>query len=283
MTDDISTLDFVAFDTETTGLSPSSEGLVELAAVRFDLITGPKEYFQTFVNPRKPIPPQVSRIHGITDDMVFSAPTIDQVLPSFFRFIEGAIPVAHNAPFDIGFISLHAMRAGLTLPDVPILDSCMFSRRVCTEAPSHRLNALTEAYGIEASTFHRALADAKSCMEVFRHVVGKSCGVNAGWQELLSRHGKTYSFTDASQPVKQTRKVVSLEPIFQALEQKKSIWIKYEGGYSAREISPLLLYAKGAQQYMEATCHLDGIRKSFRLDRIKQVLESGPVPKEAKK
>lgn len=275
MTDDISTLDFVAFDTETTGLSPSSEGLVELAAVRFDLLTGAKEYFQTFVNPRKPIPPQVSRIHGITDDMVFTAPTIDQVLPSFFRFIEGAVPVAHNAPFDIGFISLHAMRSGLTAPDMPILDSCMFSRRIFLEQPSHRLGALAEAFGIPTGTAHRALDDAKTCMEVFRLAVGKSCGVNAGWQELANRHGKVHSFTDASKPVTQTKKIVPLEPLFKALEERKSVWIKYEGGYSAREISPLLLYAKGAQQYMEATCHLDGIRKSFRLDRIQKVL-SGP-------
>jgi DNA polymerase-3 subunit epsilon len=282
MTEDISTLDFVAFDTETTGLSPSAEGLVEIAAVRFSLLTGAKEYFQTLVNPRKPIPAQATAVHGITDDMVFTAPAIEQVLPSFFRFIEGAIPVAHNAPFDIGFIALHSMRAGISLPEGPILDSCMFSRRVCTEQPSHRLGALTAAFGIDASTFHRALADAKSCMEVFRHVVGKSCGVNAAWQELVSRHGKLYSFGDASKPVRQTRKVVSLEPIFRALEEKKSVWIKYEGGYSAREISPLLLYAKGAQQYMEATCHLDGIRKSFRLDRIKQVLTGRPGSEEKK-
>lgn len=283
MTDDISTLDFVAFDTETTGLSPSAEGLVEVAAVRFSLLHGPKEYFQTFVNPRKPIPPQATRIHGITDEMVFEAPAIEQVLPSFFRFIEGAVPVAHNAPFDIGFISLHAIRSGLTPPDMPILDSCMFSRRIFLEQPSHRLGALAEAFGIPTGTAHRALDDAKTCMEVFRLTVGKSCGVNAAWQELKSRHGKLYSFTEASKPVTQTKKIVTLDPIFKALEERTSVWIKYEGGYSAREISPLLLYAKGAQQYMEATCHLDGIRKSFRLDRIKQVLVGRPGTQEKKK
>lgn len=272
MTQDISTLDFVAFDTETTGLSPHSEGLVEVAAVRFDLLTGAKEYFQTLVNPGKSIPWAATNVHGITDEMVFDAPSIDKVLPSFYKFIEGAIPVAHNAPFDIGFISLHSIRSGLEAPDVPVLDSCMFSRRVCTEQPSHSLGNLVRAHGIQASEFHRALADAKSCMEVFRIVVGKSCGVNASWDELVSRHGRIYSFHDGSRPVSEQELKERLAPLFTALEGKRPIWIHYEGGFGAREVTPLLIYAKGSQQYMEATCHLDGMRKSFRLDRIKKVL-----------
>lgn len=275
MTNDISTLDFVAFDTETTGLSPHSEELVELAGVRFNLLTGPKEYFQTFVNPGKAIPPNVSAIHGITNEMVASAPSIAQVLPSFFQFAQGSVLVAHNAPFDIGFVALHSMRSEISLPEMPILDSCMFARRVCMDLRSHRLSSLVDAFSLDKSTFHRALADAKNCMEIFRILVEKSCGPNACWDALAARHGKIHFFADANKPVKQTRKVVALDPLFRALEEKKSVWIVYQGGYSAREISPLLLYAKGAQQYMEATCHLDGIRKSFRLDRIEKVL-TGP-------
>jgi DNA polymerase-3 subunit epsilon len=270
MTQDISTLDFVAFDTETTGLQPSSEGLVEVAAVRFDLASGAKEYFQTLVNPGKPIPWAATNVHGITDEMVFDAPTIDKVLPSFFRFLEGAIPVAHNAPFDIGFLALHSLRAGITPPDVPVLDSCMFSRRVCTELGSHRLEYLVKEFEIAESTFHRALADAKSCMEVFRKLVGRSCGINADWATLQARHGKVHSFLDGSRPMSGHAKP-QLEPLFTALQEKKSLWILYDGGFSPREITPLLLYARGQQQYMEAKCHLDGIRKSFRLDRIKRV------------
>jgi DNA polymerase III epsilon subunit family exonuclease len=275
MTNDISTLDFVAFDTETTGLSPHSESLVELAGVRFNLVSGPKEYFQTFVHPGKPIPPNVSAIHGITDEMVADAPTIAQVLPSFYQFVQNSVLVAHNAPFDIGFVALHSLRSNLALPEMPILDSCMFARRVCLDLRSHRLSSLVDAFSLDKSTFHRALADAKNCMEIFRILIEKSCGSNACWDSLAARHGKIHFFQDANRPVKQSRKVVELEPIFRALEEKRSLWILYEGGYGPREISPLLLYAKGSQQYMEATCHIDGIRKSFRLDRIQKVL-TGP-------
>lgn len=274
MTQDISTLEFVAFDTETTGLSPSSEGLVEIAAVRFDLIQGPKEYFQTLVNPGKPIPWAATNVHGITDDMVFESPSIEKILPSFYQFIQGAIPLAHNAPFDIGFITHHSVRNNITPPEVPILDSCMFSRRVFTDFPSHSLGNLVRAHGIMESTFHRALADAKSCMEVFRITVGKSCGVNASWDELVSRHGKLHSFQAGSRPLESGAVKVKLEPLFAALEGKRSIWIQYEGSFGAREVSPQLIYQKGPYQYMEATCHLDGMKKNFRLDRVKKIYKS---------
>lgn len=276
MTEDISTLEFAAFDTETTGLQPYSEELVELAAVRFSLETGAKEYFQALVNPGRPIPPQATRVHGITDEMVATAPTLAQVLPSFFQFLGSAIPVAHNAPFDIGFLSLHSLRLGITPPATPVLDSCMFSRRVLLDQPSHKLQSLVEALGISESTFHRALADTKSCMEVFRHVVQKGVGYKASWDKLIARHGRTHSFVEGTKPLGRTQDLARLEPLFAALEASKRVWIHYEGGFGAREVTPLLLYARGAQRYMEATCHLDGIRKSFRLDRIQKVyLTSG--------
>ncbi|MGZ3651605.1 MAG: exonuclease domain-containing protein [Bdellovibrionota bacterium] len=273
MTNDISTLDFAAFDTETTGLRPHSEFLVEVAAVRFNLETGAKEYFQSLINPGVPIPWQATNVHGITDAMVAGAPTLEKVLPAFFQFIEGAIPVAHNAPFDLGFLSLHSLRIGVEPPATPVLDSCMFSRRVFTEQPSHKLQSLVEAFGISEGTFHRALADAKSCMELFRRCVEKSCGYKSNWDQLLARHGRVHQFGEASKPLTVLQDP-RLAPLFQALEAKKPVWILYEGGFSAREVTPLLLYAKGAQRYMEATCHLDGIRKSFRLDRIQKVYEN---------
>ncbi|NUM89447.1 MAG: 3'-5' exonuclease, partial [Bdellovibrionales bacterium] len=198
MVNDISTLDFVAFDTETTGLYPASEALVEIGAVRFNLLTGATEHFQTFVNPGKPIPLQATRVHGITDEMVFEAPSAREALPAFFQFLEGAVPVAHNAGFDLGFLSLHGLRNGVALPSVPVLDTLMFSRRVLSHLPSHKLEVLVRELAVPGNTFHRALADARSCMEVFRHVVGKSCGVNASWEDLRERHGRTLVFEDGS-------------------------------------------------------------------------------------
>ena len=275
MTQDISTLDFVAFDTETTGLQASSGGLVELAAVRFRLLEGTLETFQTLVNPGMPIPWQATQVHGITDEMVFEAPKVEQLLPSFYQFLEGSVPLAHNAPFDLGFLSLFSLRAGIKAPALPVLDSCQLSRHVQPEVRTHRLQALVEGFSIPASAFHRALADARSCMEVFRALIFKSCGVNASWEELLKLHGRTFTFQDSSRPLTEAASSPHFEPLYQALQAKRPVWILYEGSYSARELTPHLLYARGQQQYLEATCHLDGIRKSFRLDRIKEVLGAG--------
>lgn len=281
MTQDISTLDFVAFDTETTGLYPSSEALVEIAAVRFNLREGAKEYFQTLVNPERPIPWQATRVHGITDQMVADQPVIKKVMPLFLSFLGNAIPIAHNAPFDIGFVSMHAVRLGMELPDLPILDTCMFSRRVATSEPSHKLESLVKSFGVAESTFHRALADAKSCMEVFRILVSRSCGETATWDELITKHGPIHSFTEnrsAVKPLGEEIRNTRLAPLLDAMELKSSLWIEYEGGFGPREITPLLVYAKGSAQYMEATCHLDGIRKNFRLDKIKKIYRPGLVP-----
>ncbi len=273
MVNDISTLDFVAFDTETTGLYPASEALVEIGAVRFNLISGAMENFQTLVNPGKPIPPQATWIHGITDEMVFEAPAAKAALPAFFLFIEGAVPVAHNARFDLGFLSLHGMRHGISLPTTPVLDTLMFSRRVLTHLGSHKLEVLVKEIGIAENTFHRALADARSCMDVFRHLVSKSCGINASWKDMASHHGRLHSFEDGSKTLSDRDLDDRFGLLVKALEGKRSIWIQYEGSYGPREVTPHLLYARAGNQYLEATCHLDGMKKSFRLDRIQKVMQ----------
>src|SRR5262245_11712269 len=113
---------FVAFDTETTGLH-ASDRLVELGAVRFrgGLIEGE---FVAVVNPGVPIPQGATAVHGIRDEDVAGRPRAAEVLPSFLSFIEGAALVGHNAPFDVRVLALELLRAGLRLPDNPVLDTC---------------------------------------------------------------------------------------------------------------------------------------------------------------
>lgn len=265
----IARLEFVAFDTETTGASALADALVEVGAVRFSLEKGPISYFQTLVHPRRPIPPFVTGIHGITDAMVAKAPTTEQVLPHFFRFIAGAVPVAHNARFDIDFIAVPAMRHSLELPETVVLDSCRFARRALKGLPSYSLKNLTLSLAIEAATYHRALADAVSCMEVFRIAVEKSAGFAGTWEELMKAHGPAPEFHKALKPVDDLDE--KLSPLVDAIRSRRRITIEYAGGFGAREITPLSLYAKGSGQYLEATCHLDEMRKTFRLDRIQKI------------
>jgi DNA polymerase-3 subunit epsilon len=187
--------------------------------------------------------------------------------------------VAHHAPFDIGFVSLHSLRSGLTLPETPILDSCIFARKAFPEMASHKLERLVHALGIGSTTFHRAQADAKSCAELFRLCVQKTCGAHSSWDDLISAHGKALGFRDTSsaRPIVEKELSPHLQKIAEAVEGQRTIWMRYEGSYGPREVTPHLIYAKGSMQYLEATCHLDGIRKNFRLDRIQAILENSEV------
>ena len=96
---------YVVFDLETTGFSPVKDKIIEIGAVKVEegKIT---DKFSTFVNPKVPIPFEITRLTSITDEMVMNAPTIEEVLPEFLEFIDGAALVAHNAGFDVGFIAV---------------------------------------------------------------------------------------------------------------------------------------------------------------------------------
>jgi len=109
---------FVAFDFETTGLSADRDRVVEIGAVAFRVRKEDGRWigvddgaYETLVNPERPIPPAVSAIHGIDDLAVSSAPTFAETAAELLAFIDGSILVAHNAPFDMGFLAAEAARA----------------------------------------------------------------------------------------------------------------------------------------------------------------------------
>src|SRR5438552_1923649 len=98
-------LTFVAFDTETTGLSPLASRLVELSGVKFAFDGTVVSTFSTLIDPQSDIPPEATRVHGITDDMVVGQPTCAEAVPQFFAWANGpdVVLAAHNAQFDISF------------------------------------------------------------------------------------------------------------------------------------------------------------------------------------
>lgn len=152
----------VVFDTETTGLLPSSgDQIVQIAALR--LLGGkrvPGEEFETLVNPRRPIPASATAIHHITDGMVAGAPTISVAGRRFHAFARGAVLVAHNAPFDLEFLRLHEEDIGQRF-DNPVLDTMLLSAVVFGASETHTLDALTLRLGVEipAEARHTAMGD----------------------------------------------------------------------------------------------------------------------------
>ena len=163
---------FVTVDLETTGGSPLSSAITEIGAVktRGGEVIGE---FQTLVDPGSPIPPMIVALTGITDAMVVGAPRIEQVLPSFLEFLGDAVLVAHNAPFDTGFLRAACRTHGYKWPGNEVVDTVVLARRATTkeEAPNKKLSTLARVFGTDVTPNHRALQDARATAEIMHRML----------------------------------------------------------------------------------------------------------------
>ncbi|MGE5490839.1 MAG: PolC-type DNA polymerase III, partial [Actinomycetota bacterium] len=161
-------LAYTVFDTETTGLEPSSgDEIIQIGAARIvnsRLLR--QEIFNQLVDPQRPLRPETIPIHGITEDMVRGQPTIDVVLPAFHEFCADTVLIAHNAAFDMRFLQLKEEMTGIRFGQ-PVLDTLLLSAVVHPHQESHRLDAIAERLGIVIESRHNALDDAVATAEVF--------------------------------------------------------------------------------------------------------------------
>ncbi len=166
---------FCVVDLETTGGSPAAGSMItEIGAVkvRGGEILGE---FQTLVNPRTAIPTFIAVLTGISDSMVAEAPGIEQALPPFLEFAAGCVLVAHNAPFDVGFLRHAATRQDRAWPRFEVLDTAVLARRVVTrdETPNCKLSSLARLFHAETEPNHRALADARATTDVLHGLIAR--------------------------------------------------------------------------------------------------------------
>lgn len=190
-------LTYVVFDSETTGLNPrQGDEIVQLAAVR--IVNGRRlegEVFDTLVNPGRKIPPVSTEVHGITDAMVADAPPVAEVVRRFHKFAEGAVLIAHNAPFDMEFLRRLEGQLGLIF-DMPVLDTVLLSAVVYGQHEVHSLDALTHRLGITIpeEARHTALGDTLATAEAFLKLVPMLAGRgHATFGEVLTevrKHGR---------------------------------------------------------------------------------------------
>ena len=157
--------DFVVFDIETTGFSPTKNRIIEIGAVK---VSEGKivDRFSTFVDPLTPIPFEIEKLTGITDDMVMGAEQIDVALPRFLEFCEGCILVAHNARFDMSFIMENCDRQGIS-HDFTYVDTVGIARIFLPGQKKHTLDAVAKALGVSLENHHRAVDDAEATAEIF--------------------------------------------------------------------------------------------------------------------
>jgi DNA polymerase-3 subunit epsilon len=159
--------DLVVVDVETTGWLPAEASITEIGAVRLSggEVTGE---FSSLVRPQFPIPADISRLTGITDAMVSRAPPVSVALESFLAFGRGCVLVAHNAPFDLGFLTAAAAASGIRWPAAAIIDTAVLARLLLgpEDVPDCRLATLADYFGAATIPSHRALADAKATADV---------------------------------------------------------------------------------------------------------------------
>lgn len=239
----------VALDLETTGLSAARHRIVEMAAVCWQ--HGEEiGQFEELVHPGCFIPRRVISVHGITDDMVQDKPAIRDVLPAFLEFCDADLIVAHNAPFDVGFINAECARQGLPPLRGTIVDTCALARRRLPGCPSYRLEALKAALGLGYGQAHRALADARDCLQLFFHCLQTE-------------------MPELRLPIEPPFLPSELAPLREALQHGTTVMIEYrdtQGRLTQREIRPIFIDASCVQ----AHCLLRNDKRHFAINRIER-------------
>ncbi len=178
---------YVVFDLETTGLDPKCEKITEIGAIRVENGVTAKT-FSALVNPGKPIPENITQLTGISDEMVASCPTIDEVLPKFLEFCGDAIAVAHNARFDTSFVKAEGSALGLEFNN-KTMDTVELSKELFPQEKKHNLEVLSERLGISLENHHRAVDDATATAEAFIKMMNmkEEAGYEGEYYDITTR------------------------------------------------------------------------------------------------
>jgi DNA polymerase III epsilon subunit family exonuclease len=255
---------FAVLDVETTGLSPHfGDRICEIALLR---CRGGRELgrFQSLVDPGRPISPGARAVNGITDEELIGVPTFAEVAATVLDFVEGSAIVAHNAPFDLSFLSRELELCRCSAITNVIVDTLALARH-CYRFPSNSLGSVARFLGVEICGEHRALADVvttRGILELFLADLVERGVTTLG--QLMEAQGGRIGL--------HRREAVPLPPqIEEALEGEGRLLLRYvsaRGEETVRMVTPLFVEAYGGCLYLVAMCHLRHEQRSFRLDRI---------------
>ncbi len=256
----------VAFDTETSGAYPIDSEIIELGAVKWkngQII----ERFQTLLHPSRQLTDDNIRIHGITNEMVATAPEMKIKISEFCEFIDGSILLAHHAPFDLGFLALDIEKFGMSFPQNIHFCTSLLSRALIT-ATNHKLQTLIKELHLSAGAAHRAFDDATACLEVFMKCCEK-IDTPVTLQKLIKIQKKEIIWSKYQVWTSGQNKLIQLA---KACQTQKIMQIVYEGGQTknqSRPIRPIGVVRNPDGDYLYAECGLDKSLKRFYLDKIK--------------
>ncbi len=257
-------------DLEMTGLDPQHDRVCEIAVVRAEggrIVAS----YQTLVRPPVPMSKGAIKVTGLTNEQLESAPVFADVADQVRAVLDGAVMVAHNAPFDLAYLHREYEAMGSSLPPPVTVDTLEMSRRLFAFSKNN-LVAVCQKFGIQAAPSHRALDDAHACHQVYRHMC-----------ELLDPHGtvtigELLDLLGALAPNSPLR-LRQKRLIREAFAAKTTLFIDYQSsdhplrGLVHREIAIWALKLP----YMQAWCYLRQGERVFRLDRIRRL---GPGERE---
>jgi DNA polymerase III epsilon subunit family exonuclease len=266
-------IDFVAFDTETTGLSPVSSKLVEISGVKFKLGVEAAEVFSSLINPQCLIPREATRVHGITNDMVRTAPTMKDVVPQFFSWVNvrNTVLLAHNAPFDLGFLRTAANVLQCPVPDKYVIDTLRLSRRLIDDVPNHQLGTIVRHLGLPSGGYHRALADSYHVRNLLVSLV--EIHSLRYWHDISDLKG-LLRMKQEPQSAEQTPAPVQnfVQVINAAISENRPVSFRYNGLRSrARRVKPQAVIENRGNFYLTAFCLHFEAERTFRLDKMSEV------------
>ncbi len=264
----ITETEFIAFDLETTGLHPVSSQIVEVGAVRFRGDGEVLAQFQQLVDPQTQIPPAATRVNGLTHAMLKGQPTIAEVLPQFLEFL-GSAPVvmlAHNASFDMGFLSFALTRLRYPVPTHQTFDTCTLARRRVSLS-GHNLQTLGRHFELIDVERHRALEDAVLLKDVFARLIAQPPALRLVEDICTICPPRTWEefTTTLKHPPK------GFEELWKAMASGAPVEIRYAGGGQPgrpRRVTPQSVVEMRGTLYLTAFCHQGRCDKTFRLDRI---------------
>ncbi len=258
---------FAFLDVETTGLDPSQgDRVCEIAVIK--TVNGNiVSEFTTLVNPGRSIPLSAVSVHGITDMMVRRSPFFRDIAGDLLAAIKDSVIVAHNAKFDLGFLSAELGNLRMALPENNVIDTLGIARRYYT-FPSNSLGQIAKYIGLPADIGHRALADVMTTRDVFQYFL-----TDLGRRGIrLKRLKDVMKLQGKSVELESSRELVLPPEIEQALRVKGKLRIKYLSAYNeettTRVIEPYDISVTKESTYIHAFCHLRKERCTFRLDRI---------------
>ncbi len=173
-------LDYTVVDVETTGFTPADCGITEIGAVRVHGGQVVAE-FASLVNPGTPVPVNIEELTGIGDEMLAQAPPVATVLPGLLAFAEDSVLAAHNARFDLSFLTAACEGAGLRWPSFAVIDTVQLARYLMVvpdEVPDCKLGTLAEFFGTLVQPSHRALADARATAGILARLIERLASQN---------------------------------------------------------------------------------------------------------